>query len=84
MSISIPTIKHTFLYNHLLNFIKLVLEKLASNNKNDKFIITTNGKKLCRLKITKDVPNRKNAIQSTESKFGNIITSKITHKNNIR
>ncbi|XP_047351318.1 zinc finger CCCH domain-containing protein 3 isoform X1 [Vespa velutina] len=69
--------------NQLVRRSYSLKRKLASNNKNDKFIITTNGKKLCRLKISKDVPNRKNAIQTTESKLGNMITSKITHKNNI-
>ncbi|XP_043491906.1 zinc finger CCCH domain-containing protein 3 [Polistes fuscatus] len=57
--------------------------KHTANTKRDKFIIATNGKKLCRLKLSKDIPNRKNVLQTTESKFGSMANSKTTYKKNI-
>lgn len=57
--------------------------KSASNTKDDKFIIATNGKKLCRLKTVKTILNQKNAAQTTELKVSNLVTSKVSYKNNI-
>ncbi|KAK2584005.1 hypothetical protein KPH14_006463 [Odynerus spinipes] len=69
--------------NQLVRRSYSLKRKIATNTKEDKFIITTNGKKLCRLKTAKDVPNRKSTIQTTELKVNNLVTSKVAYKNNI-
>ncbi|KAI4501195.1 hypothetical protein M0802_003568 [Mischocyttarus mexicanus] len=69
--------------NQLVRRSYSLKRKLAANTKHDKFIIATNGKKLCRRKLSKDVPaNRKNVLQ-TESKIGSMVDSKSTYKKNI-
>ncbi|XP_015189117.1 PREDICTED: GATA zinc finger domain-containing protein 7 [Polistes dominula] len=71
--------------NQLVRRSYSLKKKLTANTKRDKFIIATNGKKLCRLKLSsKDTPNKKNVHQTNDLKLSSVSNNfKTTYKKNI-
>ncbi|XP_076765760.1 zinc finger CCCH domain-containing protein 3 [Xylocopa sonorina] len=72
--------------NHLVRKSYGIKKKRTTNFKADKFIITTNGKKLCRVKSVKEMSgNFSTKILSTanESKVSSSILQKVNYRNNI-
>lgn len=58
--------------------------KRTTNTKTDKFIVATNGKKLCRVKSTKETSGNFTMKTISGTKLLTNISQKVNYKNNIR
>lgn len=76
-------IQHEFLFHVYV----LISEKRGLNLKSDKFIVATNGKKLCRIRSIKQLPGNSSTKISSTMNTNKLISStvqKVNYKNNLR